>query len=139
MTRICGRAIIIENDEVLLMFRRRLENNILKEYYAIPGGKQEIGETVEECVIRELKEEFSIDIEVLNYLGTVEDDRNIGYVYHCKKLKGNLKLGGEELEECNPDNYYEIRCVKLSEIDNIELLPENKFLIKKAIEELKVV
>ena len=41
MKRINGRAIIIDGDEVILMFRRRIKDGIVKEYYAIPGGGQE--------------------------------------------------------------------------------------------------
>lgn len=41
MKRINGRAIIIDGDEVLLMFRRKIENGLTREYYAIPGGGQE--------------------------------------------------------------------------------------------------
>lgn len=138
MKRICGRAIIIKDDEILLMFRRRKINGVLKEYYAIPGGKLENGESIEECTVREIKEEFNIDVEILNYLGKVEDEHNIGHLYNCKYLSGELKLGGEELEESNPDNYYEVRKIKLSELDNIEILKENKILIKKAMQELNL-
>ena len=47
MKRTNGRAIIIENDEVILMFRRKIKNGITKEYHAIPGGGQEENETLE--------------------------------------------------------------------------------------------
>ena len=63
MKRINGRAIIIDGDEVLLMFRRKIKDGIVNEYYAIPGGGKEENETIEECVIREIKEEFNLDIE----------------------------------------------------------------------------
>ena len=130
-----GRAIIIDNDEVILMFRRRIIDGITKEYYAIPGGGIETGETKESATIREIKEEFNLDIEILSYLGTVEDEKNIGYVFNTKIIGGNLKLGGEELEHNNESNYYEIQRIKLNEIDNIELFEENRKLIEKAAKE----
>lgn len=134
MKRINGRAIIIDGDEILLMFRRKIKNGIVNEYYAIPGGGQEENETIEECVKREINEEFNLNIEVKEYLGQVEDDNNIGYIYNAKIISGELKLGGEELEHNIKENYYEVRRVKLSDIDNINLLDENKTLIRKAIE-----
>ena len=134
MKRICGRAIIIENDEVLLMFRRRLENNILKEYYAIPGGGQEKNETIQECTKREIKEEFNLEIEVHEQLGIVEDEKNIGYIFNCSIISGTPKLGGEELEHNKEDNYYEVRKVKISDLDKYDILEENKALIRKAYE-----
>lgn len=132
MKRTNGRAIIIENDEVILMFRRKIKNGITKEYYAIPGGGQEENETLEETTKREIKEEFNLDIEVKELLGIVEDKNNIGYVYNTNILGGTLRLGGEELEYNNNENYYEIRKVKIKDIDNYDILPENKELIRKA-------
>ena len=137
MKRINGRAIIIDNDEVLLMFRRKIKDGIVKEYYAIPGGGVEEGETFEEATIREIKEEFNLDVEIISKLGVLEDDNNIGHIYNVRILGGELKLGGEELEFNNESNYYEVRRVKLSEVDNIELYEENKQFIKKAMEEIK--
>lgn len=55
--RISGRAIIIKDNKVLLFFRNRLISGKIIEYYAIPGGGLEPGETIEKCTIRELKEE----------------------------------------------------------------------------------
>lgn len=134
MKRISGRAIIIDKDEVILLYRRKLKDGILKEYYAIPGGGKEENETIEECVKREIKEELSLDVEIIKYLDQVEDEKNIGYVYQVKIIGGELKLGGEELEHNNPNNYYEPRRIKLNDIDNIELLEKNRELIKKCME-----
>lgn len=134
MKRVNGRAIIIDGDEIILMFRRKIKDGKVKEYYAIPGGGKEENETIEECVKREINEEFNLDVEVKEFLGKVEDDKNIGYIYNAKIIGGTLKLGGEELEHNKEENYYEVRRVKLSEIDNIDLLEENKALIRKAIE-----
>ena len=134
MKRINGRAIIIDGDEVLLMFRRKIKDGVVNEYYAIPGGGKEENETIEEFVKREIKEEFNLDIEVKEYLGKVEDEKNIGYIYNAKILGGSFKLGGEELDHNTEDNYYEVQKVKLSEIDNINLFEENKELIRKAIQ-----
>lgn len=139
MKRVSGRAIIFDGKDVLLMFRRRLANGVFKEYYAIPGGMQEKNETIEECIIREIKEEFQIDIEIISYLGKVEDVENIGYIYSARKLFGNPVLGGEELDENSTNNYYEIRKVNINEIDSIELLPENRELIKKAARALYLI
>ena len=134
MKRVNGRAIIIEGDEVILMFRRKIKDGIVNEYYAIPGGGKEENESIEECVKREVNEELNLDVEVKDFLGKVEDDKNIGYIYRAKMIGGTLKLGGEELEHNNEENYYEVQRVKISEIENINLLEENKALIRKAIE-----
>lgn len=139
MKRVSGRAVIFDGNEVLLMFRRRLANGVFKEYYGIPGGGQEPNETIEECIIREIKEEFQIDIEIISYLGKVEDNDNIGYIYSARTISGTPVLGGDELENNCASNYYEIKKVSLNELDNIDLLPENKELIRKAARELYII
>lgn len=130
--RINGRAIIIDGEDVLLMFRRKIKNGQIKEYYAIPGGGLEENETIEECVKREIQEEFNIEIEVKEQLGIVEDDKNIGYIFNCSIISGTPILGGEELEHNSEENYYEVRKLKVSEIDKYDILEENKELIRKA-------
>lgn len=132
MPRISGRAIIFDEDRVILLFRHRKTADGIKEYYAIPGGGQDEGETITECVIRELKEEYSVDIEIKEYLGQVGDEKNMGYLYYCEIINGTPTLGGEEKEHNNKDNYYEIQYIKVSELDNYDILEENKELIRKA-------
>lgn len=130
--RINGRAIIIDGEDVLLMFRRKIKNGQIKEYYAIPGGGLEENETIEECVKREIQEEFNIEVEVKEQLGVVEDAKNIGYIFKCSIISGTPILGGEELENNSEENYYEVRKLKVSEIDKYDILEENKELIRKA-------
>ena len=132
MPRKSGRAIIFDNDKVILLFRHKKTDDGIKEYYAIPGGGQDEGETITECVARELKEEYNVEVKVLDYLGDVGDDKALGHVYYCEIIKGTPTLGGEELERNNPDNYYEIQYINVNEIDNYEILDENKELIRKA-------
>ncbi len=54
-----SRAVIIRDNKIVLMYRER--DNM--KYYAFPGGGIEIGETKEECIIREMKEELGINIK----------------------------------------------------------------------------
>ena len=128
--RVSSRAIIIEDNKLLTMFRRKIKNDgSVKEYYVIPGGGLEEGETLEENVIRELKEEFNVDIEIIKFLGTEEYDDTIANFFLCKIVNGTPKLGGEELERMTPQNYYEIKYIDLKDIDNYDI--NAKDIIKK--------
>lgn len=130
--RTTSRGIIIEDDSVYLLYRRKKsKDGTIKEYYAIPGGGVEKGETNEEAVLRELNEELSIKAKILGYLGYIDEATN-SFFYHCEKTDGEYKLGGEELEHNNPDNYYEIRKIQLNELENIKLFKYNLDLIIKA-------
>lgn len=45
-----------------------------KDFWEFPGGKMEDGETPEEALVREIREELSAEISVDNFLCTVEYD-----------------------------------------------------------------
>ena len=124
--RISSRSVIIENGKVLTMFRRKTKNGITEEYYVIPGGGIENGETLEENVKRELSEELNVEIEIIGYLGTIEYDTNIANFFHCNIIKGEPKLGGEELDRMTKDNYYEVRFVDINKLDEIEFSANEK-------------
>lgn len=63
-------ATINRKGEVLIA--RRLEGDMLGGLWEFPGGKLEPGETIEECIARELKEELGINIDVGEKLMTVK-------------------------------------------------------------------
>lgn len=120
--RVSSRAIIIEDGKLLAMFRRKIKKDgSVKEYYVISGGGLEENETLEENVIRELKEEFNIDIAIVKFLGTEEYDDTIANYFLCKIVNGTPKLGGEELERMTKENYYEIRYIDLKNIDSYDI------------------
>ena len=102
-----------------------------KEYYVIPGGGQDEGETLEETVIRELKEEMNIDIKVLGYLGnSIWEDSNSNF-FHCEIINGIPTLGGEELERMKEQNYYEPMFVDISSLEDINIIGTD--FIQKAL------
>lgn len=132
--RVSSRGIIIEDGKVYAMFRRRIKDDgTIKEYYVIPGGGINENETLEENVIREMKEEFSVDVKIKGYLGKDESDETIAHFFSCSIINGTPKLGGEELERCTEQNYYEIRKVAIEDLDKVDILSTN--MIMKASKE----
>ncbi len=65
-------AIIIYEEKIVLIKRK---NPPYKDMFALPGGFVDIGETVEEAVIREAKEETSLDIEIIRLAGVYSDPK----------------------------------------------------------------
>jgi len=61
-------AAIIERDGNILLAKRS-SNSSLPNKWEFPGGKVDAGETPEECLARELYEEFDIIVAVGNFLG----------------------------------------------------------------------
>ncbi|MEU2036859.1 NUDIX domain-containing protein [Nocardia amamiensis] len=67
-----GSALIIDREGAILMQRRADSGN-----WSLPGGTMEIGETLEQCVIRETKEETGLDIEITGLLGIYTDPEHV--------------------------------------------------------------
>lgn len=127
--RVSSRGIIIKDNCVYTMFRRRINSDgIVKEYYVIPGGGKNDNETLEENVIREMKEEFEVDVKIKGYVGKDEGDTSIANFFRCEIINGTPKLGGEELERCTESNYYEIRLVPIKDLDKIDILAKDMIL-----------
>lgn len=127
--RVSSRGIIIENDYVYLMFRRRIkENGEMKEYYVIPGGGINENETLEENVKREVKEEFSVDVKINGYIGKDESEETIANFFSCSIISGTPKLGSEELDRCTESNYYEVRKVKIEDLDKIDVMGKDMII-----------
>ena len=57
-------GIIVDSEGKILIAQRNLQKNF-GGMWEFPGGKQEANESPEDALIRELKEELSIDVEVL--------------------------------------------------------------------------
>lgn len=128
--RISSRGIIIDGDSFYAMFRRRIKDDgIVKEYYVIPGGGIDENETLEENVKRELNEEFSVDVNILGFLGTDEGEDSIANFFACEIINGVPTLGGEELERCTESNYYEIRKVKFADLEQTDIMGK-EFIVK---------
>jgi 8-oxo-dGTP diphosphatase len=66
VTRVTVDAVIVEKGKILLIKRG---NPPYKGYWALPGGFVEYGETTEEAVVRETKEETGLTCEVLKLTG----------------------------------------------------------------------
>ncbi len=127
--RISSRGIIIEDGKVYAMFRRRIKDDgTVKEYYVIPGGGIKENETLEENVIREMKEEFSVDVKIEGYLGKDEGEDSIANFFSCSIISGTPKLGGEEKERCSESNYYEIRQIPIEDLDKIDILAKDMIM-----------
>ena len=88
-------AAAIEKDG-LIFCAQRPEGKSLAGFWEFPGGKLEEGETPEEALIREIKEEFDSEIEIVSYLNEASHEYDFGIVtmktYLSKLISGDLEL-----------------------------------------------
>ena len=60
---------MIDGDKVLLGLRKKVSNNLGENQYAGIGGKIEEGESADNCLIREFKEEIEVDLVKFEKMG----------------------------------------------------------------------
>ena len=99
MKKINVAAAIITKDNKYFIAKRN-KNKHLGGFYEFPGGKQDVNETLQQTVIREIKEELNIHVQVGNKLGEehYKDDKiNIHlHYFFCKIISGDIILNEHE-------------------------------------------
>src|SRR5690349_8781519 len=63
----------VQDEAGRVLMIRRTDNDL----YAIPGGAQEIGETITETVVREVREETGFTVEVIGLVGVYSDPDHV--------------------------------------------------------------
>lgn len=138
--RVAG--IVKINDGYAFMHRRNvIKRKDFQEYYAFPGGGLEEGETLEDGVIREIKEEFGINVKVIKKLYEMKSEKfnQKEYFFLCEYIDGEFGTGdGPEFN--NDPKYIESgeylpEIIKKDDIENLLLFPPE--IKEKFVEDLK--
>jgi 8-oxo-dGTP diphosphatase len=93
-----GVGVMIWKDGKVLIGDRTSDNG--KGYYSFPGGHLEMGESVEECAIRETKEETGIEIKNIRFLN-ITNTPNQSRHYITIGIQADWKSGTPVV--CEPD------------------------------------
>lgn len=113
---------MLKDNQVLLM--HRFKNG--KEYWTFPGGGVEDGETIEEAVLRELKEETSLPTETERLLYIHHYEKSDQYYYLCKYISGKPALGDaveKERMEKRESVIYQPEWVDVEKVTNLLVYP----------------
>ena len=85
-----GCAVIYHQGKLLIA--KRHEHDTLGGHWEFPGGKREPGESIEDCLVREVEEELAVQIRPVRQLRVTEHrypERNLRlYFYLCAWEKG---------------------------------------------------
>jgi 8-oxo-dGTP diphosphatase len=92
----CSIIFINKKNQILLFLRDGTPGIPYPNMWDIPGGHVEGNETPEECIVREMKEEISQDIEGFQPFSVTEFDDRVEHVFW---LKSDLDIKKIELTE----------------------------------------
>ena len=122
-------AIIIHENKIFATQRGYGE---FKDGWEFPGGKIEPGETPQEALVREIKEELGIEIEVKDFLETVEYDYPDFHLsmdcFFCSIRSGEMVLKEHEAA----------KWLTVETLDSVDWLPADKGLIEGIREYMKL-
>ena len=114
-------AVIKKNGKYLIA--KRQAGGSLSEKWEFPGGKVEPGETPEQGLVREIKEEFNIDVKVGEFIGSIRfkngDKEYQLMAYFTEIIQGTIMLTVHE----------EIQWVNIHEFHRYDIAESDKGII----------
>jgi ADP-ribose pyrophosphatase YjhB (NUDIX family) len=125
-------AFVLDESGRLLMIRRT-DNDL----YAIPGGAQEIGEAIVQTVVREVREETGILVEVIGFIGVYSDPEHVvafadgevrqefSLCFRARPVRGELRTSSESKE---------VLWVERAKLDDLNIHPSIRLRIQHGLE-----
>jgi len=123
---------IFDDDFNFILIKRK--NNPYKDYWALPGGFVEYGESVENAAIREAKEETSIDVELID-LVNVYSDPNRDPRGHTVTVAYTAK--GDMSTKKADDDASDIAIFSCQKLDEINIAFDHEKIIKDCLKKAK--
>lgn len=126
-------AAIVRDDDGRVLMIERTDNN----FWAVPGGAQDLGETTREAVIREVQEETGIEVEVTGIVGIYSDPGHViayddgevrqefSIAFHARPIGGELRTSSESRR---------VHWVQPEDIDNLNMHPTMRLRVEHALE-----
>lgn len=125
-------AIIINRQDEILISRRSAEQHQGNKW-EFPGGKVEAGESSQEALCRELKEELGIEVKASTHLMELTHEYSADVLQQSKKVKLAVFEVRDWLGEPQGMEGQPIRWVKRHELVHIEFPAANKIIIERLL------
>ncbi|MFD4673108.1 NUDIX hydrolase [Lentzea sp. NPDC058450] len=124
----------VQDEQGRLLMIRRTDNDL----YSIPGGAQDVGETIGHTVVREIKEETGIDVEPVDIIGVYSDPAHViaytdGEVRQQFSICFRARLLGGELR--TSDESSEVHWVSRGNLDSLNIHQSIRLRIEHGFEE----
>ncbi|MFF2076354.1 NUDIX hydrolase [Kitasatospora sp. NPDC058162] len=124
-------AVVTDTDGRLLLIHKT-DNNL----WALPGGGHDIGESVADTVVREVREETGIDVEVAAVVGLYTDPGHVmayddgevrqqfSICFRARPVGGVLRTSSESKE---------VRWVNPADLDDLDIHPSMRLRIQHGL------
>jgi len=119
-------VITCENDSIVFIKRKK---DPYKDSWALPGGFVEYGETVESAVLREVKEETGLEIELQGLVGVYSDPERDPRGHTVTICYLAFKIGGELKADTDASDAV---CISKDEILKLKLAFDHDIILKDA-------
>lgn len=116
-------AIFHRNDQYLIC--QRAHDDALPLLWEFPGGKMEDGETLEECIIRECKEELAVDIRVIGEFGRTSyphAGNELIFTFFCAEIVGG---------DISVNVHEQVKWVSAAELVDYEFCPADVEIVER--------
>ncbi|WP_407393140.1 NUDIX domain-containing protein [Methanobrevibacter sp.] len=118
---------VIKNDSgEILIVKRHPKSKTDPEMWELPGGKVEKGEHFADALVREIKEETNLDVNVGDFCEAVQNDymhkRTVQLMMYLDDVEGNVKIS---------DEHTEFMWASLKKIKELEISTSLKKLLEK--------
>ncbi len=100
---VCAKGLIFHDGKFLIIQRSRKYDDLFAYTWEVPGGSMEDGETLEECLVREVREEVGLEIEIIRFLYSwqihrEEPQQTQGYTFLCVAPHNQVRLSYEHVD-----------------------------------------
>jgi ADP-ribose pyrophosphatase YjhB (NUDIX family) len=130
---IVGVGAVIWRSEELLLIRQDKYPDLPKDFWTLPGGAQKLGETVEEALHREIREETRLEVKIgplIAVTNAIFPDKEGRIRYHYTVL--NFRCEWVSGQAYPASDAIEVRWVSIGELDSFKTWKETKRLIIKS-------
>lgn len=121
-----ARGIIKNDNDEILIVKRHPKSKTDPEMWELPGGKVEDGEFFTDALVREIKEETNLDVDVGDFAEAIQNDyshkRTVQIMMYLTDIKGEVKISEEHTDW---------KWASLDEIKTLELSTSFKKVLKK--------